>query len=150
MTRSASIRVICLMLAHSEKRSSKIMETVEKNTNSKGGRPKKNIKKDQVITVKFTKVERWVIKAIAENAGLTISELLRQKVLGGKIDRFKKAFPSEVLQLTGTLNHLAANLNQIPRKRNSMEQLDSFERAELELQSRELKNISATIKKYFE
>ena len=46
------------------------------------------------------------------------------------------------------LHHLAANLNQIAKKRNSMEQLDAFERADLELQSRTLKTLVITIKNY--
>ena len=80
--------------------------------------------------------------------GTTVSDYLRQSGISGKIDSHKKTLPQEVLQLTGTLNHLAANLNQIAKKRNGMEQLDAFERASLELQSRELKTLSETLKNY--
>lgn len=59
-----------------------------------------------------------------------------------------KALPAEVLQLTGTLNHLAANLNQIAKKRNGIEQLDALERASLEVQSRDLKRPAEAIKNY--
>ena len=48
------------------------------------------------------------------------------------------------------LNHIAANLNQIAKKRNSSEQLDAIERAGLELQSKELKTIAANIKNYLQ
>lgn len=59
-----------------------------------------------------------------------------------------KVLPQEVLQLTGTLNHLAANLNKIAKKRNGIEQLNALERASLEVQSRDLKRLVETIKNY--
>jgi hypothetical protein len=55
--------------------------------------------------------------------------------LTGKIDRREKALPKEVLELTGTLNHMAANLNQIAKKRNGVEELNALDRATLKVQS---------------
>jgi len=52
---------------------------------------------------------------------LTVSEYLRNLGLGSKIDRRQKVLPKEVLAFTGTMNHIAANLNQIAKKRNGIE-----------------------------
>lgn len=116
----------------------------------KGGRPKKAIKKDQLLAIKCTLLERKIIEAKAREVELTVSEYLRQNGLNGKIDRPKKVIPKEVLQLTGTLNHLAANLNQIAKKRNGFDELNALDRALLEVQSRDLKNIAVTIKNYLQ
>ena len=69
-------------------------------------------------------------------------------VITNVIDRLEKAIPKEVLQLTGTLNHLAPNLNQIAKKRNGIEQLNAFERAGLQVQSGDLKRLAEEIKNY--
>ena len=124
------------------------METKKTHIKNKGGRPKKDIKKDQFLAIKCSLIERKVIEANAKMTNLTISEYLREIGLTGKIKRQEKIFPKEILQLTGTLNHLAANLNQIAKKRNGIEQLDAFERASLELQSQDLKRLAEEIKNY--
>ena len=121
--------------------------TTSSNRN-KGGRPTKEIKRNKFLGVKCTSLEKFLIKGNAKYSGLTVSEYLRELGMNGKIDMPKKTLPPEVLQLSATLNHLAANLNQIARKRNSFEQLDAIERAGLELQSKELKLIATTIKNY--
>ena len=126
------------------------MEQVKRHIRNKGGRPKKTIKKDQLLAIKCTLVERKIIEAKAKMVGTTVSDYLRQSGISGKIGSPKKSIPTQVLQLTGTLNHLAANLNQIAKKRNGMEQLDAFERAASELQSRELKSLATTIKNYLQ
>lgn len=64
----------------------------------------------------------------------------------GKIDRQEKALPKEVLAFSATLNHMAANLNQIAKKRNSTEQLSLIERINLKVQSDELKRLASQIK----
>jgi len=48
--------------------------------------------------------------------------------------------------MTGTLNHLAANLNQIAKKRNGLEELNAIERASLNVQSIEVKQLTKLIK----
>lgn len=123
------------------------MEEV-KIKNKKGGRPRKVIKKDQTITVHCTMIELKLITAKSKQAGITASEYLCALGINGKIDMRNKALPKEVLQLTGTLNHLAANLNQIAKKRNGIEELNALERASLEIQSRELRKLSEEIKNY--
>ena len=126
------------------------MEEQKPSTRNKGGRPKKAVKKDQLIAVKCSLFERRAIEARAKSANLSVSEYLREIALTGKIDRREKALPKEVLALTGTLNHMAANLNQIAKKRNSNEELNALERAELKVQSGELKSIAKQIKISFE
>jgi hypothetical protein len=126
------------------------MEEQKPITRNKGGRPRKAVKKDQLIAVKCSLFERRAIEARAKSASLTVSEYLREIAMTGKIDRREKALPKEVLALTGTLNHMAANLNQIAKKRNSNEELNALERAELKVQSGELKGIAKQIKISFE
>lgn len=126
------------------------MEDQRRNTKKKGGRPKKAVKKDQILAVKCSLFERRAIEARAKHTNLTVSEYLREIALTGKIDRHDKALPKEVLAMTGTLNHLAANLNQIAKKRNSMEELNALERATLKVQSGELKGLAAQIKSYLQ
>lgn len=125
------------------------MEEVKTFTKNKGGRPKKDIKKDQLLNLKCTQIERKVIQEKAKQANLSVSEYLREMALTGKIDRREKALPKEVLQLTGTLNHLAANFNQIAKKRNGIDELDAFERAELMVQSGQVKRLAEEIKNHF-
>ena len=86
------------------------MEEQRTTTRKKGGRPKKAIKKDQILAVKCSQYERRAIEVRAKSANLSVSEYLRQMALTGKIDRREKVLPKEVLAFTGTLNHTAANL----------------------------------------
>jgi len=115
----------------------------------KGGRPKKAVKCDQKLTVMCTLIERKVIEAKAKVASLTVSEFLRNLALSGKIDRHQKVFPKEVLSFTATLNHMAANLNQIAKKRNGIDELNALERAELQYFSGQFKQLANDIKTYF-
>ena len=122
----------------------------DKRFGNRGGRPKKDVKRNQLLAVKCTPYEKRVIKARAKSASSTVSEYLREMALTGKISNRNKALPADVLQLTGTLNHLAANLNQVARKRNSNDELNPLERAELKVQSGQLKELAATIKTHYE
>ena len=124
------------------------MEKTKIYIQNKGGRPKKDVKRDRLLSVKCSVNERKMICENAKTANLSVSEYLREMGLSGKIDRREKAIPKEILQLTGTLNHLAANLNQIARKRNGIEELNALERAGLEVQSRDLKKLAIEIRSY--
>ena len=126
------------------------MEKQRTTTRNKGGRPKKAVKKDQLLAVKCSLFERRAIEARAKSVHLSISEYLREIALTGKIDIREKALPKEVLEMTGTFNHIAANLNQIAKKRNSGEELNAFERAELKVLSGELKGRAAQIKTFLQ
>ncbi len=98
---------------------------------SKGGRPKKAVRRDQLMGVKCTLIERRAIEGKARSAGLTVSEYLRELGLTTKISGAKRAIPKEALLFFGTTNHVAANLNQIAHKRNKGEVLNALERATL-------------------
>ncbi|WP_142683860.1 plasmid mobilization protein [Chitinophaga polysaccharea] len=115
----------------------------------KVGRPRKGTKRDQFLAIKCNQWERSIIEDKARNSNLTVSEYLRKMGVAGKIDRREKVFPKEVLELTGTLNHLAANLNQIAKVRNGIEQLSLTELIQLKMQSGDLKKLAEQIKKYF-
>lgn len=136
------------MLPHSKNWREETMEEEKQFRKNKGGRPKKAIKKDQLLNLKCTLIECKLIKAKARSANLSVSEYLREMGLTGKIDRREKALPKEILQLTGTINHLAANLNQIAKKRNGIDELNFFERAGLKDQSDQLKKLAEDIKKF--
>src|SRR5690606_23942296 len=104
------------MLSHSKNKEEVDMEQQNAQIRKKGGRPKKDVKKDQLLALKCSLYERRVIEARAKSANLSVSEYLCEIGQTGKIDRRKKALPNEILELTGTLNHVAANLNQIAKK----------------------------------
>ena len=111
------------MLAHSKNQEEKDMEEQEKKLKNKGGRPIKAIKKSRVLTLKCSNYERMIIQAKAKKVNLTLSEYLREMALSGKVNLLGKALPKEVLELTGTLNHMAANLNQLAKKSNSVTEI---------------------------
>jgi hypothetical protein len=120
----------------------------EKGKN-KGGRPPVNKKKSKVVPVRCSMEDIKDIREKAALASITVSEYMREMALKGEITTRIRAFPQEVLQLTGTLNHLAANLNQIAKKRNGIEELTMEERKQLSQQSVEVKHLALLIKSYF-
>jgi hypothetical protein len=126
------------------------VENRKDHNKKKGGRPPKTVKKDQLLGVKCSRIERLVIEARARSTGLSVSEFLRQMGLTGKIDSRNKALPKEVLQLTGTLNHLAANMNQVAKKRNQNDVLNALERATLQQEVTAIKQLARDIKKYIQ
>lgn len=139
------------MLAHSKNREEEgMMEEKKVNIRNKGGRPRKAIKKDQWLGVRCTLVDRRVIEAKAKLVNLSVSEYLLKIGLTGKIDRREKILPKEILEYKGTLNHLAANINQIARKRNGIDELNAIERASLQVLSGELKRLAIEIKNYLQ
>lgn len=124
------------------------MEQQNETKKNRGGRPKKAVKRDQLMAIKCTFYERKIIEAKAKKSNLTISEYLREIGLTAKIDYRNKALPKEVLSLTGMLNHMAANLNQIAKKRNSNDELSPLERAELKVRSGQVKDLAVQIKNF--
>lgn len=126
------------------------MEQSKGFTKSKGGRPEKVVKRDKPLGVKCTTVEAFLIKAKAEKVQLTVSEYLREQGLNGKVDMRRKVFPKEVLHAIASLSHLAANLNQIAKKRNSQDELNALERAELQYAVTQLKQFIKDCKQYFQ
>jgi hypothetical protein len=129
------------------------METVKQEKNNagdsrvnKGGRPKKRDHLNQRVTVMCTRFDVITIRHYAKEMNRSVSEYLRLLGLKRQVDRKVQSLPKEVLQLIGTLNHLAANLNQIAHKRNRGEELNAFQRAELMVLAGELKALAKTIK----
>ena len=57
-----------------------------------------------------------------------------------------KTIPNEILALCGALNHVGGLLNQIAKKRNSNDELNAFERADLTLLQQKIKEILQAIK----
>lgn len=125
------------------------MESKDHKDRKKGGRPIKTEKRNQLLSLKCTLAERDLIKAKANNACLSTSEYLRELALAGKIDMRMKALPAEILSITAVLNHMAANINQIARKRNSNDELTAIERADLKVQSMRLRELAGEVKTYF-
>lgn len=113
---------------------------------NKGGRPVKAIKRNKLLGVKCSIIEKKVIELKAKNSGLTVSEFLRELGLTGKIDMRKMALSKEILQFTGTLNHLAANMNQVAKKRNQNDELNAIERARLQQDCQLVKQLASDIK----
>lgn len=109
------------------------------------GRPPKAIKKDQLLALKCSLLERKMIETKAKSAQLSVSEYIREMALNGKINRGNRTLPKEILCFTATLNHLAANLNQVAKKRNRYDVLSFLERADLQVQSEEIKALAKQI-----
>jgi len=82
----------------------------ERLKRGKGGRPKKAIKRGITFGVRFTQTEFFVIKANAQKAGITVSYLIREMVINGKVNsRLSNEEREYVRQLIG----MASNLNQV-------------------------------------
>jgi hypothetical protein len=127
------------------------MKQRNEQTKNRGGRPTKSIKRNLVITLKCASYEQTRIGANAKKARLSVSEFLREMGLNGQIVITEKVLPKEVLTFLGTLNHMAANLNQVAKKRNSVvEELNAAERADLAVLSGQLKEIVQQIKTYLQ
>ena len=92
------------------------MESAGEKKKNRGGRPRKEVKRSEQLAVMCSKWERIVIAHRAEQVNQTISEFLRHLGLNSKIDMHKKVLPKEVLLFTATLNHAAANINQVAKR----------------------------------
>lgn len=128
----------------------KMMPGEKQPTTNKGGRPKKAIKQNQFIGVRCSLAEKAIIRQKAKSVHLTMSEFLRESGLNGQAVSKTKVLPREVLNLTTTLNQLAANMNQVAKKRNQHDELNTIERAQLTVMVDELKNLAIDIKKYLQ
>jgi len=126
------------------------MNEVIKIFRTKGGRPKQAVCRDQQLAVMCTQAERKIIEDKAKAASISNSEFLRSLGLKGQVDSKIKVFPKEILLFTATLNHLAANINQVAKKRNSFDELNAIERAELNQLSVQIKQLAKDIKNYLQ
>jgi hypothetical protein len=116
---------------------------------SKGGRPRKAIKQKEFIGIKCSMLEKIYLLQKAKAAGLTLSEFIREAALKGQAVRQIKLIPKEILQFTATLNHLAANINQIAKKCNQNYDLEEAEKTSLDLLSTDIKQLAQNIKNHF-
>jgi hypothetical protein len=126
------------------------MESGKDYKKHKGGRPRKEVKRDEQLAVMCTLIERTIIEHKAKSVNLSVSEFLRTLALKGQVDSRKKALPKEVLQGIANVNHIAANVNQIAKKRNSFDELNAIERAELQWIVGQLKHFIKDIRNYFQ
>ena len=123
---------------------------VKGKTRNKGGRPKKDVKRDEQLAVMCTLLERKVIEHKAKLVSTSVSEYLRTLGLNGQVDMKIKILPKEVLQFIGTLNHMAANLNQVAKKRNREEPFNLIERGEFFMLSRDIQELITQIRNYLQ
>ena len=132
--------------------------TVKKITNTKapaltgrvnkGGRPKVPHKRRTAVSVMCTLIEKRIIEANAKRVGMNPSVFLRNLGLNTRIEVMVKTLPKPVLEMRGTLNHIAANLNQIARRRNRGDDLNTLERAMLDQDVRSLRALVKNINAY--
>lgn len=113
---------------------------------NKGGRPTKKNKQDQKISAWVSLLDRKIIESQATKSRLSMSEYLKEKALNGKVSIKIKTLPKEVLQLIGTMNHTAANINQIAFQLNSKNELSPVEKIRLEGLIEEIKEVVKIIR----
>lgn len=109
-------------------------------TGNKGGRPAKvaGQKKGYFIGVKMDTQEYYTLKAKAREAGISISECVRQSVMASVI---KQRMNPETLDLVRKLCGMANNLNQVARKANAQGYENALqENLQLAVQIRKLVN----------
>jgi hypothetical protein len=125
------------------------MEGKSEGKKQSGGRPKKLVKRDQLLGVKCTLLERTSIEQKARSLALTVSDFLRTTALANPGDVApKKVLPKEVLEMKATFNHMAANINQISRRHNYGDALSHLDRATLMVLVDEVRNVIFIITKY--
>jgi len=95
-------------------------------------------------------IEKKIIQSNAKSARTNVSVYLRELGLHGRVRMVVKTLPKEVLQFTGMLNHMAANLNQIAKKRNKGEDLNALDRALLDQEVRAVQEVVKDVKTYLE
>ena len=86
---------------------------------NKGGRPRKlaGEKMNYKVTVKMSTVEYYTLKGKAKEAGVSLSEFVRNSVMKTLVvQRLTPEMHVELRKLTGMAN----NLNQIARKANAL------------------------------
>lgn len=91
---------------------------MENHTSKTGGRPpKKRMEKyHRVVSTKLTELQYYAIRKRAVQAGVPLSNYIRQAVIGGEIKPCLTRQDAEVIrQLAGEAN----NLNQLARRANA-------------------------------
>jgi hypothetical protein len=88
------------------------MISEETQIKHKGGRPKKLVQR-KVTSLLLTKVEYYIIKNKAKNAGMGITTYIRHAAINGKV---KAKMDEEERQFVRQLVGIANNLNQLTKK----------------------------------
>lgn len=92
---------------------------------------RENNRKKHKISLWCTATEKKYIEIRARKAGFSTSEYMREMGLKDYLKK-PKTLPPEVLAFNAQLSQLAATLFLIARKRLDGEELNAFERAELQ------------------
>jgi Mg2+ and Co2+ transporter CorA len=144
------LRIFLMGMKAVIKMTSSIKDDKNKSRVNKGGRPRKQHKRRLLLAAMCTPLEKKLIEINAQRVGLTVSEFLRNLGLKNRIQVRIKSLPKSVLELKGTLNHTAANINQLARRRNSGDELNALERAMLNQCVREIQGLVNTINSYLQ
>lgn len=88
----------------------------DNSVNRKAGRPRKQMKKDQRLTLVCTQTERLFISKWAKEKGLTVSDYLRVMAFTQNEDSIKPEFSREARPLLVQLNYLIGNLKEMLEK----------------------------------
>ena len=105
---------------------------------NKGGRPTKAIKRNALVSVRFTKNEKQALKYIAKKENENPSEFLRNiglKMIGLHV---RKKPNQEVQNLRNELRRIGVNINQIAKQLNTNNQLKSTQISMFEITLKEL------------
>ncbi|HEY1009978.1 MAG TPA: plasmid mobilization relaxosome protein MobC [Daejeonella sp.] len=91
-------------------------------------------KRDRIFKVRFSAAEKKLLMALAEKAGLTPSDFVRVRTIGGT-PLIKKATPERqaLIKLYAELNKVGSNANQIARALNRRTDSDSLTGVSTEL-----------------
>jgi len=117
-----------------------------KYNKKRGGRPKKDIKRNALVSVRFTKNEKQALKFIAKKENENPSEFLRNLGLIKIGIHVKKKPNQEVQNLRNELRRIGVNLNQIAKKLNANNQLKPTQISMFEITLKELFNTLMKIK----
>lgn len=119
----------------------------KKNTQ---GRTKEENMLSESLWAKCTKAERKIIEDKAKLLNFSLSRYLRETCLKQSADIKIKIIPREILVLKGTLNQLAANINQLAKKRNRDDELTAAERSELTMLVAQVRQLVTDIKNHLQ
>lgn len=86
------------------------------NVKTKGGRPKKTIKRKAATGIRFTEMEYHIVKNKAASAGLKLTVYVRQMAIQGHV---YARLTGEEKQQIKALAGIANNINQMAKKANA-------------------------------
>jgi hypothetical protein len=87
----------------------------ERMKKKNGGRPPKKLKRELRVTVRFTKLEHYIVQQKANNAGMKFSEFIRPAAIYGKVIARQT---EEERNFTRQLIGMANNFNQMAKVAN--------------------------------